>query len=198
MLNKTKIYSFKELLELYDMLNIEFKYFGQNDKGDIVLYMLDANNKILSFISNNNGKGKLDYLKYNDIEINNLKFKFDKEVDMQDYDINIIVNSSSNEKIPSARYSIETLDRLTIENDDFKLDNLKENQINGFTYIVVERNSNTSLFSGKYEFGNNGLLKDMQDNLLPQYESENNSIAVNNIKTILQMFKYNDKEMELI
>ena len=29
MLNKNKTYTFKELNNLYNMLNIEFKYFGQ-------------------------------------------------------------------------------------------------------------------------------------------------------------------------
>ena len=90
MLDKNKTYSFKELSNLYNMLNIEFKYFGQNDKGDLILYMLD-NDRILTFISNNNGNGKKDYLKYSDEDIDNLQFKFDKEVEMQDYDINIIV-----------------------------------------------------------------------------------------------------------
>lgn len=197
MLNLNKTYSFKELTNLYNMLNIEFKYFGQNDKGDLVLYLLD-NDRILTFISNNNGNGKIDYLKYSDEDIDNLQFKFDKEVEMQDYDINIIVNTSPNEKIPSGRYSIETLDRLTIENDDFKLDNPVEDQVNGIAYIVVEKNSNTPLFSGVYEFGNNGLLNDMENNLLPQYEDEKNKIAVNNIKEILKMYKDNDMEMEMI
>ena len=41
MLNKNKTYTFKELNNLYNMLNIEFKYFGQNSKGDLILYMLD-------------------------------------------------------------------------------------------------------------------------------------------------------------
>ncbi len=116
MLDKNKYYSYKELLNLYDLLNIEFKYFGQNDKGDLILYMLDSE-KILMFNSNNNGKGKLDYLKYDDKDIDNLKFKFEKEVEMQNYDINVIVNTSPNEKIPSGRYSVATLDKLTKEND---------------------------------------------------------------------------------
>ena len=51
-LDKNKYYSYKELLNLYDLLNIEFKYFGQNDKGDLILYMLDSE-KILMFNSNN-------------------------------------------------------------------------------------------------------------------------------------------------
>ena len=197
MLDKNKTYSFKELTDLYNMLNIEFKYFGQNDKGDLILYMLD-NDKILTFISNNNGNGKIDYLNYNDEDIDNLSFKFYKEVEMQDYDINIIVNTSPNEKIPSGRYSIETIDKLTIENDDFKIDNPIENQVNGIAYIVVEKNSNTPLFSGIYKFGNNGLLNDIENNLLPQYEKENNKIAVNNIKDFFKLYKSNNLEMEMI
>ena len=196
MLDKNKYYSFKELSELYNLLNIEFKYFGQNNKGDLVLYMLDKE-KILLFTSNNNGKGKLDYLNYTEKQIDNLKFKFDKEVEMQDYDINVIVNTSPNAKIPSGRYSIETLNQLTIENDDFRLKD-SQDQVSAIDYIVVEKNSNTPLFSGRYEFGNYGLLNDMENNLLPQYEQERNKIAVNNIKDILEMFKENLKEMEMV
>lgn len=190
MLDKNKYYSYKELLNLYDLLNIEFKYFGQNDKGDLILYMLDSE-KILMFNSNNNGKGKLDYLKYDDKDIDNLKFKFEKEVEMQNYDINVIVNTSPNEKIPSGRYSVATLDKLTKENDDFKLDN----EVSAIDYIVVDKCSNTPLFAGRYEFGNNGLLNDIENNLLPKYEQEKDKIAVSNIKEILKMFKENEKEM---
>ena len=90
--------------------------------------MLDKD-KIIMFVSNNNGKDKKSYLDYTSNEMNNLKFKFDKEVEMQDYDINVIVNTSSCEKIPSGRYSIETLNDLTIENDDYKLSNSQVDQI---------------------------------------------------------------------
>ena len=130
--------------------------------------------------------------------MNSLKFKFDKEVEMQDYDINVIVNTSSCEKIPSGRYSIETLNDLTIENDDYKLSNSQVDQINGIDYLVIERNNNTTLFSGRYLFGNNGLLNDIEYNLLPQYEREKNEIAIDNIKAILEMFKSNNKESELM
>lgn len=196
MLSKYKTYTFKELNNLYNMLNIEFKYFGQNNKGNLILYMLDKD-KVIMFVSDNNGKGKKSYLDYTNKEINNLKFNFDKEVDMQDYDINVIVNTSSCEKIPSGRYSIETLNNLTIENDDYKLSDSKVNQINGIDYLVIERNNNTTLFSGRYLFGNHGLLNDIENNLLPQYEHEKNEIAVSNIQAILEMFKYN-KESELM
>ena len=197
MLNKNKTYTFKELNNLYNMLNIEFKYFGQNNKGDLILYMLDKD-KIIMFVSNNNGKDKKSYLDYTSNEMNNLKFKFDKEVEMQDYDINVIVNTSSCEKIPSGRYSIETLNDLTIENDDYKLSNSQVDQINGIDYLVIERNNNTTLFSGRYLFGNNGLLNDIEYNLLPQYEREKNEIAIDNIKAILEMLKSNNKESELM
>lgn len=195
MLDKNKLYSYKELNDLYNMLNIEFMYFGQNQKGHLVLYVQDTN-KIYAFTSNNNGKNKKRYLNYSKEEIDNLKFKFDKEVDILDYDINIIVNNSSNPKIPSGRYSLETLNNLTIENDDFHIDN--EEQINGIDYIVVERENNSTLFNGRYLFGNNGLIYDIENNLLPQYELERNEIATSNIKAILQIFKQHDKGLEMI
>lgn len=195
MLNKDKLYFYKELNDLYNILNIEFMYFGQNQKGHLVLYVQSAD-KIYAFTSNNNGKNKKKYLNYNKEEIDNLKFKFDKEVDILDYDINIIVNNSSNPKIPSGRYSFETLNNLTIENDGFHIDN--EEQINGIDYIVIERENNNTLFNGRYLFGNNGLIYDIENNLLPKYENERNDIATSNIKAILQIFKQHKNRLEMI
>ena len=94
--------------------------------------------------------------------------------------------------------SIFDLYNSSIENDDYKLSNSQVDQINGIDYLVIERNNNTTLFSGRYLFGNNGLLKDIEYNLLPQYEQEKNEIAVSNIKAILEMFKSNNKESELM
>ena len=160
MIDKNKFYSYKELLDMYSMLNIEFKYYGHNDKGNILLHLMTRDNKILVFSSDNNGKSKYDYLHYSIEDIENLNFKYEMEVEMQDYNINVIVNTSTCEKIPSGRYSITTLDKMTKENDDFIVKELKEDQINGLAYMVVEKNSNTNLFSGVYEFGKGGFLYD--------------------------------------
>ena len=198
MIDKNKYYSYKELLNLYSLLNIEFKYFGHNDKGNLLLHLMTRDNKILVFSSNNNGKSKYDYLKYSNTDIDDLKFKYEMEVEMQDYDINVIVNTSTCEKIPSGRYSIETIDSLTRENDAFYDAGLKEDQINGIAYMVIEKSSNTTLFSGVYEFGKGGFLYDLENNQLPEYKKSNNKIVVSNIKEVLNLFKNNELDKEMI
>ena len=75
MIDKNKFYSYKELLDMYSMLNIEFKYYGHNDKGNILLHLMTRDNKILVFSSDNNGKSKYDYLHYSIEDIENLNFK---------------------------------------------------------------------------------------------------------------------------
>lgn len=198
MIDKNKFYSYKELLDMYSMLNIEFKYYGHNDKGNILLHLMTRDNKILVFSSDNNGKSKYDYLHYSIEDIENLNFKYEMEVEMQDYNINVIVNTSTCEKIPSGRYSITTLDKMTKENDDFIVKDLKEDQINGLAYMVVEKNSNTNLFSGVYEFGKGGFLYDLEYNLLPAYQNAKNKIAVSNIREILNLFKNNELDKEMV
>lgn len=198
MIDKNKYYSYKELLNLYSLLNIEFKYFGHNDRGNLLLHLMTKDNKILVFSSNNNGKSKYDYLKYSNTDIDELKFKYEMEVEMQDYDINVIVNTSTCEKIPSGRYSIETIDSLTRENDAYYDAGLNEDQINGIAYMVIEKSSNTTLFSGVYEFGKGGFLYDLENNQLPEYKKSNNKIVVSNIKEVLNLFKNNELDKEMI
>ena len=65
MFDKNKLYSYKELLDNYSMLNIEFKFYGQNDKGNLLLYLMTKDNKIFIFASNNNGKSKEEYYNMN-------------------------------------------------------------------------------------------------------------------------------------
>lgn len=196
MFDKNKLYSYKELLDNYSMLNIEFKFYGQNDKGNLLLYLMTKDNKIFIFTNNNNRKSKEEYLQYELKDIETLKFKYESEVEMQDYNINIIINTSTNENIPSGRYSITTIDKLTKDNDDFVNKELNEDQINGIAYIVVEKNSNTTLFSGIYEFGKGGFLNDLESTLLPQYKEAKNKIAVANIKEILNLYKEKDLELD--
>ena len=198
MIDKNKFYSYKELLDMYSMLNIEFKYYGHNDNGNILLHLMTRDNKILVFSSDNNGKSKYEYLDYSIEDIERLTFKYEMEVEMQDYNINVIVNTSTCEKIPSGRYSIATLDKMTKENDDFIISDLQEDQINGLAYMVVEKNSNTHLFSGVYEFGKGGFLYDLEYNLLPAYQNAKNKIAVSNIREILNLFKNNELDKEMV
>ena len=64
--------------------------------------------------------------------------------------------------------------------------------------MVVEKNSNTNLFSGVYEFGKGGFLYDLEYNLLPAYQNAKNKIAVSNIREILNLFKNNELDKEMV
>lgn len=39
MIDKNKLYSLDELLSIYDLYNIDFKYYGNNDNGELKLYL---------------------------------------------------------------------------------------------------------------------------------------------------------------
>ena len=73
-----------------------------------------------------------------------------------------------------------------------------DHQINGIAYMVIEKSSNTTLFSGVYEFGKGGFLYDLENNQLPEYKKSNNKIVVSNIKEVLNLFKNNELDKEMI
>lgn len=39
MVDKSKIYSLSELMDLYNMYNLDFKFYGNNQNGSVELYM---------------------------------------------------------------------------------------------------------------------------------------------------------------
>ena len=39
MIDKTKEYSLNELLNIYSLYNIDFKYYGNNNNGELELYL---------------------------------------------------------------------------------------------------------------------------------------------------------------
>ena len=65
MIDKEKSYTLSELLDNYGMMNIEFKFYGNNDKGDLILYMKTDAEKVSVFVSQDNHT-KMDYLKLKD------------------------------------------------------------------------------------------------------------------------------------
>jgi len=189
MFDKNKTYKLKDLLNNYGMLNIEFKYYGNNNKGDLILYMKTGTDKVSVFTSLDN-KGKYDYLKLNEEEALEVDFKFDKEVDEVDLDIAVLVLRTSDVNIPSARYSIETLDKLTKEQDqEFRnnLDGLED----GICYSIVDNNTAMTLYDGIYIFGTGGFVNDLINNKLP---SEKNKLKKQNLQLILDYYKNNEKE----
>ena len=52
MIDKNKEYSLNELLDIYDMYNIDFKYYGNNNNGELELYLKTDADKVSVFISN--------------------------------------------------------------------------------------------------------------------------------------------------
>lgn len=52
MIDKTKEYSLNELLNIYSLYNIDFKYYGNNNNGELELYLKTGADKVSVFISN--------------------------------------------------------------------------------------------------------------------------------------------------
>mgnify|MGYP000344002123 CR=1 FL=1 len=52
MIDKTKEYSLNELLNIYSLYNIDFKYYGNNNNGELELYLKTDADKVSVFISN--------------------------------------------------------------------------------------------------------------------------------------------------
>ncbi len=185
MIDKKKKYKLKELLEQYGMLNIEFKYYGNNDKGDLVLYMKTDTDKVSVFVSQNS-KGKYDYLKLTEEEAMDIEFKFDKEVNELELDIAVLVLRTSDVNIPAGRYSIQKLDELTKEQDQEERNNV-DGLEDGICYSVIDNNTAMTLYDGVYIFGNGGFVSDLKDNKLP---NEKNKLRKENVELILNY--YND------
>lgn len=183
MLDKNKKYTLKELLDQYGMLNIEFKFYGNNDKGDLLLYMKTDIDKVSVFVSLNN-QSKYDYLSLTEEEAMNIEFKFDKEVDELNLDIAVLVLRTSDVNIPSGRYTLDTLDKLTKEQDKEER-HLEEGLEDGICYAIVDNNTAMTLYDGVYIFGNGGFINDLKNNKLPE---EQNKLKKQNAELILDYF----------
>lgn len=184
MLDKNKSYTLEELLDIYNFYNLDFKYYGDIENGDLELYMKTDVDKISVFRSLDNLK-TLDYLKLNEIEARQVKFKFDREVDEMDLDIIAIVVRTSDINIPSNKYKLDTLDRLTKEQD---LETRNNNDLaDGISYIIVDQNTTCSLYDDVYLFGKNegGFIKSLET----KYEKEPEGLLKNNLKMILDYYQ---------
>lgn len=188
MIDKARTYKLKELLDNFGMLNIEFKFYGNNDKGDLILYMKTDTDKVSVFVSQEN-QTKRDYLKLKEDEAQDIIFKFDHEVEEINLDIAVLVLKTSDVNIPSGRYSLGTLNDLVKEQN--KEQRSKEDDLeDGIVYTIIDNNTGMTLYNDVYLFENNKLdfIEELREE---KYANADNELIKDNLKLILA---YYDKE----
>ena len=189
MIDKDRSYKLKELLELYGMYNLDFKFYGNNDKGTLELYLKTDSDKVSVFKSIN-VKSKYDYLSLSEEEAMDVDFIFEREVDELELDIIAVVVKTSDVNIPCGKYTLKSLDKYLKEQDkeDRKVDN---NLPDGVSYMIVDQNTTCDLYDGVYIFdkNNKGLIESLREN----YKKEKESLLKSNLKMILD---YYDNIME--
>lgn len=186
MIDTNKIYTLEQLLNLYNLYNLEFKFYGNNKNGKLDIYMKTDIDKISVFSSIDLSMTKNDYINLSEEDAKKIKFKFDREVLEVELDIVAIVLKTSDINIPSTKYSLETLNRLTKEQDLEDRKN-KDGEQDGICYFIVDHNTGCNLYDGVYTFNknNNGLIEDLKD----KYEREENQLLKNNLKLILDYYR---------
>lgn len=186
MIDTNKTYSLAELLNLYNMYNLEFKFYGNNKNGKLEVYMKTDVDKISVFSSINPNMTKNDYINLSEDEAKKVEFKFDREVLDVELDIVAVVLKTSDVNIPSTKYSLETLDRLTKEQDEEDRE-VKDGEQDGICYFIVDHNTGCNLYDGVYTFdkNNKGLIEDLKN----KYEEEDNQLLKDNLKLILDYCK---------
>ena len=193
MIDTNKTYSLAELLNLYNMYNLEFKFYGNNKNGKLEVYMKTDVDKISVFSSINPNMTKNDYISLSEDEAKKVEFKFEREVLDVELDIVAVVLKTSDVNIPSTKYSLETLDRLTKEQDEEDRE-VKDGEQDGICYFIVDHNTGCNLYDGVYTFdkNNKGLIEDLKN----KYEEEDNQLLKDNLKLILDYCKeLEDKEI---
>ena len=191
MIDKNKLYSLDELLSIYDLYNIDFKYYGNNDNGELKLYLKTDTDKVSVFKSIKR-ISKYDYLKLKEKEARSLKFKFEKEVNELELDIVAVVLRTSDVNIPAGRYTLKTLDTLTKEQD--KEERIENELSDGIAYIIVDNNTACTLYDDAYLFGkdNGGLISSLNNRL----NEEKEGLLHDNLKLILNY--YNELKEEKV
>ena len=184
MLSKNKKYSLQELLNIYEMYNLDFKYYSNNKKGELELYLKTDIDKISVFKSLKK-QTKQDYLNLSENQASKVFFKFDREVNEVDLDIMAIVLRTSDVNIPSTKYRLETLDKLTKEQD--LEDRSNSNSDQGISYIIIDNNTACPLYDGYYIFGKDkgGFIQSLESKL----EEEKDELLQNNLKLILDYYR---------
>lgn len=190
-MNKNKIYKLKELLKEFSMYNLDFSFYGNNDKGELELYLKTDDGKLSVFKSIKN-QTKADYLKLTEEEAQETEFKFDREVSDIELDIVVIVYKTSDINIPSSKYSLNTLNKLVIEQDNEErktTDGLED----GIVYAIVDQNTGCTLYDNVYLFNKNngGLINELKK----EYEKEEDKLIKDNLKLILDYYDNLEKEL---
>lgn len=186
MIDTNKTYTLAELLNLYSLYNLEFKFYGNNDNGSLDIYMKTGIDEISVFSSITPNMTKKEYINLSEEEAKKIEFKFDREVSDVELDIVAVVLRTSDVNIPSTKYSLETLDRLTKEQDQEDRKNKKGEQ-DGICYFIVDHNTGCNLYDGVYLFdkNNKGLMEDLKY----KYEQEENQLLKDNLKLILDYYE---------
>lgn len=186
MIDTNKTYTLAELLNLYSLYNLEFKFYGNNDNGSLDVYMKTGIDEISVFSSITPNMTKKEYINLSEEEAKKIEFKFDREVSDVELDIVAVVLRTSDVNIPSTKYSLETLDRLTKEQDQEDRKNKKGEQ-DGICYFIVDHNTGCNLYDGVYLFdkNNKGLMEDLKN----KYDQEENQLLKNNLKLILDYYE---------
>lgn len=186
MIDTNKTYTLAELLNLYSLYNLEFKFYGNNDNGSLDIYMKTGIDEISVFSSITPNMTKKEYINLSEEEAKKIEFKFDREVSDVELDIVAVVLRTSDVNIPSTKYSLETLDRLTKEQDQEDRKNKKGEQ-DGICYFIVDHNTGCNLYDGVYLFdkNNKGLMEDLKN----KYDQEENQLLKNNLKLILDYYE---------
>ena len=183
MIDKTKEYSLNELLNIYSLYNIDFKYYGNNNNGELELYLKTDADKVSVFISNLK-ISKKEYLKLTEKEARKIKFIYDREVNELELDVVAVVLRTSDINIPAGRYTLSTLDKLTKEQD---LEEREETELSdGIAYIVVDNNTACTLYDDTYLFSKDGggLIASLKERI----KSEKNDMIRDNLKLILNYY----------
>lgn len=180
MIDKDKIYTLDELIN--NMYNFEFKYYGNNSNGKLEVYVKTGVDKMSVFTSLNDGMSKEEYIKLTEEKAREIKFIFDREVDEVDLDIIAVVLRTSDVNIPCGKYSLETLDKLTKEQDQENRNN-KDELVDGICYFIMDHNTARNLYDDVYVFdkNNHGLF----DDLKKKYDIETDEVLKTNLKIIL-------------
>lgn len=183
MIDKNKNYTLNELLDMYSMYNIDFKYYGNNNNGELEVY-LKTDADIVSVFKSILKISKYDYLKLNEEEAKRLEFKYDREVNELELDIVAVVLRTSDVNIPAGRYTLKTLDKLTKEQDK---EEREDNDLSdGIAYIIVDNNTACTLYDDTYLFKKDqgGLIANLEEKL----KKEEKGLIYDNLKLILNYF----------
>lgn len=183
MIDKKKKYTLGELIDIFNMYDLAFKYYGNNDNGELEFYMKTDASQVSVFTSIDK-MSKYDYINLNEEEAKKVKFKFDREVSELELDIVAIVLKTSDVNIPAGRYSLKKLDELT--KIQYQEEREKSELEDGITYIIVDNNTACSLYDGLYIFNkdNKGLIEDLKE----KKEIEKEELHKNNLDLILNYY----------